>query len=168
MKRRLRPLASVSILVSMWLLGSCMKKSESYDLENVVLRETNTILEYLKDQKADSGFLVHPSGLVYKIVQAGLGDTARIQAHQIPLLRFENRQMGAQALVQSSNNLPTDFDRRKLKDHIMGWQIALPLISKGGKMLLYIPSALAYGSMGVPGFIAPNTILESELELIDF
>jgi FKBP-type peptidyl-prolyl cis-trans isomerase FkpA len=169
MERLFRHFGSIGIcLLSVCMLGSCAKESESNDLVDLVNVESQAIQEYIKNHQKDSGFLMHPSGIVYKIKQPGVQDTTRIQAHQVALLRFENRQMGSKSLVQSSQNLPTDFDRRKLKDHIMGWQIALPLIPKKSKILIYIPSVYAYGSVGVPGFIAPNAIIESEVELLDF
>ena len=50
---------------------------------------------------------------------------------------------------------------------IPGWQIAIPLLSKGGAGTFYIPSRLGYGPAG-SGSIPPNTVLVFEIELIDF
>ncbi len=50
---------------------------------------------------------------------------------------------------------------------ITGWQEGIPLIGTGGKILLIIPSKLAYGSTGTSG-IPPNTVLAFEVSLISF
>lgn len=50
---------------------------------------------------------------------------------------------------------------------IQGWQEGIPLIGAGGKILLIIPSKLAYGTTGTSG-IAPNTVLAFEVSLISF
>ena len=48
---------------------------------------------------------------------------------------------------------------------IVGWQKGVPLISAGGKISLYIPPSLGYGS--VPkGSIPANSILIFDIELV--
>jgi len=49
---------------------------------------------------------------------------------------------------------------------IVGWQQAIPLIAKGGKIKLYLPPSLAYGSGG-SGSIPGNTNLYFEISLLD-
>jgi FKBP-type peptidyl-prolyl cis-trans isomerase FkpA len=48
---------------------------------------------------------------------------------------------------------------------IVGWQKGLPLISSGGKITLYIPPSLGYGSAAA-GSIPANSILIFDIELI--
>ena len=49
---------------------------------------------------------------------------------------------------------------------IAGWQIALPLIQKGGTIKFIIPSSLAYGCTGFRT-IGPDEILFFEVTLVD-
>ena len=50
---------------------------------------------------------------------------------------------------------------------IKGWTEGMKLVGKGGKIVLYIPSDLAYGSHGAGRAIGPNEALEFTVELID-
>jgi FKBP-type peptidyl-prolyl cis-trans isomerase len=44
----------------------------------------------------------------------------------------------------------------------------MKLVGPGGKIVLYIPSDMAYGPQGAPrGGIGPNEALEFEVELIE-
>jgi len=47
-----------------------------------------------------------------------------------------------------------------------GWEEALMDMQEGGKVTLLMPPALAFGEQGLPGSIAPNSAVESELELV--
>jgi FKBP-type peptidyl-prolyl cis-trans isomerase FkpA len=50
---------------------------------------------------------------------------------------------------------------------VIGWQIGIPLMKKGGKATFIIPSSLGYGSANL-GLIPPNSVLRFDIELIDF
>lgn len=50
---------------------------------------------------------------------------------------------------------------------IKGWTEGMKLVGKGGKIVLYIPSELAYGPRGAGRAIGPNEALEFTVELID-
>jgi FKBP-type peptidyl-prolyl cis-trans isomerase FkpA len=59
---------------------------------------------------------------------------------------------------------PATFD---LDGVIKGWQEGLQMIGVKGKIKLFIPSALGYGSTG-KGSVPPNAVLIFEIELIEF
>ena len=50
---------------------------------------------------------------------------------------------------------------------ITGWQLGIPLIGTGGRIQLFVPSALAYGP-NQAGNICPNTDLIFDIELVGF
>lgn len=51
---------------------------------------------------------------------------------------------------------------------LLGLECVLPLMSKGTRAKLTIPSDLAYGANGYPPSVPPNTTLMFEIELISF
>ena len=50
---------------------------------------------------------------------------------------------------------------------IRGWDIAIGLLSEGGKATIVVPSALAYGNRSMGALIKANTILVFTVELVD-
>ncbi|MGX5819894.1 FKBP-type peptidyl-prolyl cis-trans isomerase [Chitinophaga lutea] len=145
-------------------------KSNEYGPQDAVdqmSKDADMIMAYLKYTRQDSGVIAHPSGLYYKIMEKGNGrDT--ITLNNVPVVIYTRSVLLQNRVVESSQGLPTSFDGRKLKDHIAGWQIGLPQISKGGRILMYIPSSLAFGPVGVNGVIPPNAILACDVTLVDF
>lgn len=161
---------STYILLLSLVLGSCMKeKSESPldALADTVVKEQYFIRDYLRSTRQDSGLIVHPSGMCYKILQPG-NNRDYITPDNVPVVVFERSVFPAGKVLESSLGLPTSFDGRALKNHILGWQIGLPQISKGGRIIMYIPSVMAFGAPGIPGVIPPNTILTCDVTLVDF
>ena len=67
-------------------------------------------------------------------------------------------------MFDGTNVEPATFPLSRL---IPGWQEGIPQFGKGGKGVLIIPPALAYGENGV-GSIPPNSVLYFEIELLDF
>ena len=60
---------------------------------------------------------------------------------------------------------PVEFPLNRV---IPAWTEGVQLIGKGGKITLFCPSELAYGEQGSPPVIPPNSILEFEVELVEF
>lgn len=54
-----------------------------------------------------------------------------------------------------------------LSNVITGWQLGIPLVGRGGRIQLFIPSEIAYGNQLVAG-ICPNSDLIFEVELVNF
>ena len=121
----------------------------------------------IKEYLATNGIKaeMHESGIYYVIEKPGEGTdhpdgSTNITAHYHGTLLNGN-------IFDSSveRGEPLQFNLGRV---IKGWQIGIPLLKKGGKGTLYIPSALAYGARGAGGVIPPNAVLIFEVELIDF
>ena len=72
-----------------------------------------------------------------------------------------------QARADQNGYQPFPFEAGKKDGMIPGFLEGLSLMNIGDKMLLFLPSKLAYGERGAGGVIPPNTNLVFELEISD-
>ncbi|MTB52286.1 FKBP-type peptidyl-prolyl cis-trans isomerase [Lewinella sp. W8] len=100
-------------------------------------------------------------GLKYIILEPGSAgrpvDDARVTVN------YEGR-LTNDIIFESTNGNPVEFTLNRL---IQGWQIGIPLVGEGGRVMLFIPSEIAYGNNRV-GTICPNSDLIFEIELVSF
>jgi len=107
----------------------------------------------------------HPAGFYYSIQNPGTGTDSVELCHQI-FINYKGK---------LANN--SVFDEGKgsffvLGALIEGWRKGIPLIKKGGKITLYIPPSLGYGSNPVENgsgqvIIPANSMLIFDIELLD-
>ena len=120
--------------------------------------------KFLAENKNKLGVITLPSGLQYKVLAEGSGEspksndvvTANYRGTLIDGTEFDSSAKNGQPLVRPANML------------IKGWTEALQLMKPGAKWQLYIPSELAYGERGMGAQIAPNAALIFEMELVSF
>lgn len=117
---------------------------------------------FLEANKTKEGVKVLPSGLQYKVIKEGTGDTPtasdKVRTH------YRGKLLDGTEFDSSyKRNKPAEF---AVTGVIKGWTEALQLMKTGGKWELYIPAELAYGERGRPS-IPPNSVLIFEIELLD-
>ncbi|RNC84459.1 MAG: hypothetical protein ED557_05605 [Balneola sp.] len=111
--------------------------------ETQLAEDIAAIDAYLAEEGIDAE--VHPSGIRYVIKREGDGD--RPDACAQVFVTYEGRLI-SNGNVFDGRTSPTALD---LDTVIPGWRIGIPLIKDGGRISLYIPSVLAYGSSGTVG-----------------
>ena len=100
-------------------------------------------------------YTIHPSGILYQIITPG--DTAKPNLCTSLTMTYTGKLMTG---IQFDKGTIT----YALKDLIVGWQIAVPLIGKGGKIKMVIPSSLGYGP-NANGSIPANSPLYFEMSI---
>ncbi len=100
-------------------------------------------------------YTVHPSGILYQIITPG--DTAKPTLCTSLTMTYTGKLMTGIQFDAGTITYP-------LKDLIVGWQIAVPLIGKGGKIKMLLPSSLAYGP-NANGSIPANSPLYFEMSI---
>ena len=117
---------------------------------------------FLADNGKKPGVQTLPSGLQYKVIQAGTGPkpklTDKVKTH------YRGTLIDGQEFDSSySRGEPATFP---VTGVIKGWTEALQLMPVGSKWQLFVPSTLAYGDRGAGGKIGPGATLIFEIELL--
>lgn len=117
---------------------------------------------YLAANKKKEGVKTLPSGLQYKVLKSGKGESPKktdtVSAH------YKGTFINGEVFDSSyKHGKPASFPVSRV---IPGWTEALQLMKVGDKWQLFIPANLAYGPEGQPGAIPPNATLLFEVELL--
>ena len=114
-----------------------------------------------KNAKVD-GIKTTASGLQYRIINSGVGNSpAKTDSVTV---NYEGSLLNGKIFDSSyKRGKPVTFQVKRV---IPGWQQALELMKPGATWELFIPSKLAYGKMGIPGSIPPNSLLKFKVNLI--
>lgn len=117
--------------------------------------------KFLEENKKKEGVKTLPSGLQYRVIKEGTGNTPK-STDKVTTHYSGKLLNGTEFDSSYKRNEPATFSVTGI---IQGWQEALQLMKEGGKMELFIPPELAYGQSGRPG-IPPNAVLIFTMELI--
>jgi FKBP-type peptidyl-prolyl cis-trans isomerase len=119
--------------------------------------------EFLAANKTKPGVITLPSGLQYKVLTEGKGDSPK--ADDTVTVNYRGTLIDGTEFDSSySRNQPANFQANHV---IKGWTEALQLMKPGSKWQLFIPSELAYGDMSRPKIPAGSTLI-FEVELLSF
>ncbi|HXR32784.1 MAG TPA: FKBP-type peptidyl-prolyl cis-trans isomerase [Verrucomicrobiae bacterium] len=118
--------------------------------------------EFLAENKTKEGVVALPSGLQYKILQAGTGP--KPTAADIVVCNYRGTLIDGKEFDSSyKRNQPATFP---LGQVIKGWTEALQLMPVGSKWQLFLPPDLAYGERSAGPDITPYSTLIFEVELV--
>jgi FKBP-type peptidyl-prolyl cis-trans isomerase FkpA len=144
-------------ILSMLVLGlsSCTKDKTVATVDPAVQAkiDDDAIKAYLVAHP-DITAIKDPSGLYYQVITEGTGASITT-ASTVKVSYVGTTLQGAQ--FDANENYTTALT--PTTNIIEGWKIGVPKAKVGGKILLILPSALAYGPYG-NGPIAPNTIIK--------
>ena len=151
-------------------VGDEAEKWNSTDVFNNFKNKKEILIKQrqLKEQQIienlSKDFEVTPSGLRYKILNKGNGDSPtkgdKVKVHYKGMLIDET-------VFDSSykRNQPIEFNVG-IGQVIPGWDEGIMLLKKGEKAKFIIPSNLGYGEAGAGGVIPSNATLVFEVELL--
>jgi len=120
-------------------------------------------LAYLAENGKREGVISTDSGLQYEVVEEGQGNSPTAEDR---VVTHYNGTLIDGSVFDSSveRGQPAEF---VLNQVIPGWTEALQLMKEGGKMRIYLPPDLAYGSVSPGPGIPANSVLIFDIELID-
>lgn len=150
-----RTLLVLSVVVSSLFLScgkqesGCQPKTPASEKVDMVAFCTANNISYTE----------HSSGILYQVITQGAGNAPTV--NNVVSTVYTGKLLNGNTFDATAN--PISFP---LSGVIEGWKIGIPLIQKGGRILLVIPSALAYSCTG-SGSIPPNSPLFFDVTLTD-
>jgi FKBP-type peptidyl-prolyl cis-trans isomerase len=104
---------------------------------------------------------VTTSGLKYKIQKPG--NNTKPTSRSRVTIHYQGKHIDNVVFDSTFNDEPSVLSLRKA---IKGWTEGLQLIGEGGRIVLYVPSRLAYGRNGAPPTIKRNETIIFIVDLI--
>lgn len=118
--------------------------------------------EFLAQNKSKPNIIRLESGLQYRIIEPGKGNTPT--ENDVIIAHYRGTLIDGTEFDSSfSRGTPIEF---KLNNVIPGWQEALKRMSPGAKWEIFVPAELAYGERGAGNIIGPNETLIFEIHFI--
>ncbi len=114
---------------------------------------------FLAEKAKEPGVQKTESGLLYKVVKAGTGET--VKENQRAKISYKGSLIDGN--VFDSNKSATFSPRQVVK----GFGEGLQLMQKGGQYTLYIPAELGYGLRSGSDKIPANSVLIFDVEVLD-
>ena len=146
----------MAFLLAPFLFAAC-GKSDTECVPATVASEKAAMIAYCTANNIT--YTEHASGILYEVMAPGLS-TQPTLANTV-LVVYTGKFLNGTQFDASANPVPI-----ALSGVIKGWQIGIPLIKKGGRIKLVIPSSLAYGCKGDRS-IPANAPLYFEVTLTD-
>ncbi len=152
----------VFALLGIMLVVSVSCKKDNTEEEEAAAKQAAIdkalIEQYIEDQNLNAQSTA--SGLYYVILVPGNDEHPNVYSTVTVAYKgyFLDGEVFEENLAFSS----------RLSSLIAAWIEGIPLIGKGGKIKLILPSALGYGPNGSGGAIPPNTVLVFDITLYDF
>lgn len=119
-----------------------------------------TAIETYLASKGITNAVKDPRGFYYRIQTQGTGGTAGVCSR---ISIFYTGTLTNDIVFDGTTGAPATFTLGQL---IPGWIKGIPLIKAGGRIQLYLPPTLGYGSKAVRS-IPANSILIFDIELLD-
>ncbi len=129
----------------MLVISSCSKSDENKCIySNSPLTATAAEITYLQNYVTANALTAtqHSSGIFYTIENPGVGATANVCSN-ITVTYTGNLLSTGFMFDSNTSAAGVSFILGQL---IIGWQKGIPLIQNGGRIILYIPPSLGYGS----------------------
>lgn len=120
--------------------------------------------DFLHKNKRREGVIQTSSGLQYKIIEEGFGDSPPDNCHVV----VHQRCSLLSGKVIEDTYRENQPDNVSINELIEGYREGLRLMKKGGRSKFFIPPELAWGKKGSGNKIPPNALLVFDVRLVDF
>ncbi|MES2650621.1 MAG: FKBP-type peptidyl-prolyl cis-trans isomerase [Bacteroidota bacterium] len=147
------------LLVLLLVVGAFSAcKKEDYEPEKQLAIDDALIKEFIAKNSIVA--IKHSSGIYYQTLTPETEPVNYTGSTRVTV-NYEGRLLNGSVFDKS-----TSAATFALGNLITGWQIGIPLVKKGGKIRLLIPSTLAYMNQARTG-IPENSVLDFTVDLIN-
>lgn len=144
-------------------LGAKMQEHADRQRQAAMMENTAKSAAFLAEKAREEGIVKTDSGLLYREVRPGEGDSPT--ANQSVTVHYRGTLIdGTRFDGTYERDQPATFP---IGSVIPGWAEALQLMKPGAKWELFIPAELAYGAHGSAPAIPPAAALVFEIELLE-
>jgi len=113
------------------------------------------------EKMVNEGYTKAPSGIVYKIENPGTDP--KVTASDNVMVQYTGKNIAGEVFDTNKDNVRA----MRASGFVPGFQEALTMLGKGGKMTVVIPADQAYGLDGAGENIGPNQTLVFDIEILD-
>lgn len=149
------------ILLGLFLIvgafSSC--KKDSYNAEEQAKKDDALIIDFIAKNSIVA--IKHSSGLYYQTLTPAAAGENNFNGSTNVTVTYEGKLLNGIQFDSGTNKI------FPLGNLIQGWQIGIPLVKKGGKIRLLVPSTLAYGNSSPGAGIPENAVLDFTIDLIN-
>jgi FKBP-type peptidyl-prolyl cis-trans isomerase FklB len=132
------------------------------NFENASATNKKSGEDFLAKNKMEAGVISLPSGLQFKVITSGKGNSPSL--NDTVILHYKGNFIDGQIFDDSKQrNQPVVVPVNAV---LKGWQEALPMMKEGDKWIIYVPPHLAYSEKGFANVVGPNETLIFEIELL--
>jgi FKBP-type peptidyl-prolyl cis-trans isomerase FklB len=146
-------------------VAALKKRAREYELRKIqeqIVRNAEESEKFLEANKKKAGIRTTESGLQYKILKEGAGNTPTLE----DWVKVNYRGTFTDGKEFDSSFARGEPQTVQTDGVIKGWTEALQMMKAGSKWQIYVPPQLAYGRGGLGQKIPPNKVLVFELELL--
>ncbi len=122
-------------------------------------RDQQMIFDAVKNKQIDT--TGSKDGVYYQIVKEGTGNS--FTANDTVTVFYKGTLLKDGSIFDQTKDKPAIFPLKRL---IRGWQIAVPMCKVGGKIRIFIPSALGYTIRSRSKAIPPNSVLVFDIDVV--
>jgi FKBP-type peptidyl-prolyl cis-trans isomerase FklB len=120
---------------------------------------------FLKANARNSDVTEMPSGLQYRVLEAGAGDPPGLEDAVVATLI--GRKIDGAVFYDSASDGSGKPVTVQVRQTLKGWQEALTSMSPGATWEIFMPATLAYGNAGWQNRVEPGETLIYEIRLIE-
>jgi FKBP-type peptidyl-prolyl cis-trans isomerase FklB len=139
-----------------------MRQKQMEQFRKVAQQNKEAGEAFLAENANKKGIEVLASGLQYRVIEEGEGDTPTLDDTVVAHYRGSLPD-GLEFDSSFARGQPATF---QVKSVIKGWQEALTMMKEGAKWQIFVPPELAYGEQGKRP-IGPNQTLVFDLHLLE-